>query len=110
MNEYTETNTDRPLDLKKVAHVDVMRMTEVRLPDPDKAKRWDDVLNYHRWDVIVTMDDGEMITYLAGATCQSEDNPCFTEADREMSVDELNAMRQVVAELLLDVANANKEN
>jgi hypothetical protein len=109
VNGYIETYTGRLLDLKKIASVDVIRMSEVRLPDPERAKRWDDALSYHRWDVVVTMDDGELVTYLEGAACQSEDNPCYTEADRELSEDERNVMTEVAEKLLLEVADA-KEN
>jgi len=108
VNGYTETHTSQLIDLTKIERVDVVGMSEIDLPDPDRAERWDDVLRYHRWDVMVAMDDGKLITYLRGARCQSEDNPCFTKADREMSEDERDTMNQVAAELRQDIHAAKR--
>lgn len=96
MNWYTETKNHQTVDLRKIAKIDVVR-------------RYEDEWHF-RWTVVLTMVDDNTIVYLTSSRLQSEDSPCFTDADRELSDDEHDTMRQVAAELMLDCSRLNEEN
>lgn len=96
MNWYTETESHQPVDLKKIARIDVVQR------DADTHS------DHFRWVVLLTMVDDTEIVYLSGGRLASETNPCYTVADRELSDDEHDTMRQVAAELMMDCSRVRE--
>lgn len=94
MNGYTETESHQLVDLKKIARIDVVQ----RDADTDS--------DHFRWVIVLTMVDDTEIVYLSSGRLASVVNPCYSDADRELSEDEYDTMSQVATELMVDVTNA----